>query len=150
MQGQATDVWCTMTDYRITEDQIDTIRNMFSMPDHAMEEEDYQAQKDILAAIMTVPLPDACTDDTCIYKRFSKNMENAERHDVKVREEENKQLLDRLDKEIATRENEMNRKAGLNDNIVTVSGYYASAGALNWVRVVLIAGSRPTIHMEDQ
>jgi hypothetical protein len=32
-------------------------------------------------------LPDTCTDDTCIYKRFSKNMENAERHDQQLRNE---------------------------------------------------------------
>ena len=54
-------------------------------------------------------------------------------------------VLDRLDKEIHIREDEMNRKAGLEENLVTMSGYYASAGALNWVRKVLIDGSRETI-----
>ena len=49
-------------------------------------------------------------------------------------------VLDRLDKEIEIRENEMNRKGGFEENLVTASGYYASAGAFNWVRVVLIAG----------
>jgi len=59
-----------------------------------------------------------------------------------TRADEREKILDRLDKEIATREDEMNRKAGLEDNIVTMSGYYASAGALNWVRTVLIEGIR--------
>ena len=59
-------------------------------------------------------------------------------------------VLDRLDKEIKIRENEMNRKGGLEENLVTVSGYYASAGALNWVRVVLIDGLRSTPAPEDK
>jgi len=54
-------------------------------------------------------------------------------------------VLDRLDKEIHIREDEMNRRAGLEENLVIMSGYYASAGALNWVRKVLIDGSRETI-----
>lgn len=53
--------------------------------------------------------------------------------------------LTRLDKEIAIRENEMNRKCALEDNITTASGYAAAAGALNWVRVVLIEGMRETV-----
>jgi hypothetical protein len=61
---------------------------------------------------------------------------------VMTHQSERDTVLDRLDKEIAIRENEMNRKGGLTDNIVTASGYYASAGALNWVRVVLIDGLR--------
>ena len=55
---------------------------------------------------------------------------------------ENKRVLDRLDKEIAIRENEMNRKGNLEDNLTTATGYLTSAGALNWVRVVLIDGLR--------
>jgi hypothetical protein len=51
---------------------------------------------------------------------------------------ERERVLKSLEKEISIREDEMNHKAGLEDNIVTVSGYYASAGALNWVREVLI------------
>jgi len=59
-------------------------------------------------------------------------------------------VLDRLDKEIHIREDEMNRKAGLEENLVTMSGYYASAGALNWVRKVLIDGSRETIRQAGE
>lgn len=66
--------------------------------------------------------------------------EQLRQHRGKVRNESD--LLDRLDKEIAIRENEMNRKGGLTDNIVTASGFYASAGALNWVRTVLINALR--------
>ena len=58
---------------------------------------------------------------------------------------EREKVLDSLDKEIRIREDEMNRKAGLEENLVTISGYYASAGALNWVRVVLIEGLRDNI-----
>ena len=63
---------------------------------------------------------------------------------------ERDKVLDRLDKEIHIREDEMNRKAGLEENLVTISGYYASAGALNWVRKVLIDGSRETIRQAGE
>jgi hypothetical protein len=59
---------------------------------------------------------------------------------------ENKEkILKRLDKEIAIRENELNRKAGEEENLTTVSGYYTAAGALNWVRNVLIKSELETI-----
>ena len=67
---------------------------------------------------------------------------------VDIVQSEREKLLDRLDKEIHIREDEMNRKAGLEENLVTMSGYYASAGALNWVRKVLIDGSRATIRQK--
>lgn len=67
-----------------------------------------------------------------------------------IRAEERNQTLDRLDKEIAIRENEMNRKGNLEDNLTTAAGYFTAAGALNWVRVVLIDGSRDTIHKSTQ
>ena len=46
-------------------------------------------------------------------------------------------ILIGLDKEIAVREYEMNRKAGLEDNMTTATGYYTAAGALNWVRKMI-------------
>ena len=63
---------------------------------------------------------------------------------------EMEKVLDKLDKEIHIREDEMNRKAGLEENLVTASGYYASAGALNWVRKVLIDGSRADIRQAGE
>jgi hypothetical protein len=62
---------------------------------------------------------------------------------------ENKRVLDRLDKEIATRENEMNRKGNLEDNLTSATGYLVSAGALNWVRVVLIDGLRQSTAAQE-
>jgi hypothetical protein len=59
-------------------------------------------------------------------------------------------VLDRLDKEIATRENEMNRKGNLEDNLTTATGYLTSAGALNWVRVVLINGMRESLRAQQE
>jgi hypothetical protein len=58
---------------------------------------------------------------------------------------ERETLLARIDKEIAIREHEMNVKGSLEDNITTASGYAAAAGALNWVRVVLIAAERQKV-----
>lgn len=49
-----------------------------------------------------------------------------------------KETLERLEKEIQKREDEMNRKGNLEDNLTTASGYFTAAGALNWVREVLI------------
>jgi len=69
------------------------------------------------------------------------NLKNKEFQRYNPQAERDK-VLDRLDKEIEIRENEMNRKGGFEENLVTASGYYASAGAFNWVRVVLIAGLR--------
>ena len=74
-------------------------------------------------------------------------MENVRSHPY---QSERDKVLDRLDKEIHIREDEMNRKAGLEENLVTMSGYYASAGALNWVRKVLIDGSRETIRQAGE
>jgi hypothetical protein len=79
-------------------------------------------------------LCDKCSGDDC--------GEVAEFDPEAIRKDEQRKILDRLDKEIHIREDEMNRKAGLEDNLTTVSGYYAAAGALNWVRVVLIDGIR--------
>ena len=80
-------------------------------------------------------LCDKCSGDDCA--------EVAEFSDPTILcKTERDRVLDRLDKEIHIREDEMNRKAGLEENLVTVSGYYASAGALNWVRTVLIEGLR--------
>lgn len=78
--------------------------------------------------------------------RTAEHMQSAYAHGVmdgehKARED----VLNRLDKEIAIRENEMNRKGNLEDNLTTATGYLTAAGALNWVRVVLIDGSRDTI-----
>ena len=56
--------------------------------------------------------------------------------------EEREIALNRLDREIAIRENEMNRKGNLEANITTATGYITAAGALNWVRVVLIDALR--------
>ena len=69
----------------------------------------------------------------------------AQLHDAAIARKAREGVLNRLDKEIATRENEMNRKGNLEDNLTTATGYLTAAGALNWVRVVLIDGSRDTI-----
>jgi hypothetical protein len=66
-------------------------------------------------------------------------------HDAALIAQAREDVLTRLDKEIAIRENEMNRKGGLEDNITTASGYAAAAGALNWVRVVLIDALRTPV-----
>ena len=85
------------------------------------------------------PLPEGDTKDLKVWREYWTQ------HDSHIRKDEREKVLDRLDKEIHIREDEMNRKAGLEENLVTISGYYASAGALNWVRKVLIDGSRETI-----
>jgi len=41
--------------YIITNDQIDTIWDMFSQPEHSMDDEDYEARKNIIAAIKSCP-----------------------------------------------------------------------------------------------
>ena len=50
----------------ITTAQIDEIERLFAMPEHAMDEEDYQAQRDLVAALRTqpaaTPSPDAVLD----------------------------------------------------------------------------------------
>ena len=43
--------------------------------------------------------PEHCAD-ACIYKRFSKNMENAERHDKEVREKVLAELYNWLDEKV--------------------------------------------------
>ena len=48
------------------------------------------------------------------------------------------ETLNRLKKNIEIREDELARKANSTDNLTTASGYFAAAGALNWVRTVLI------------
>jgi hypothetical protein len=69
-----------MTEYRITEGQIKTIQELYG---------------DRVAEILSAnPLPDTCPE-TCIYKRFAKNMENAGRHDQKVLDAILKNLYER-------------------------------------------------------
>jgi len=60
-----------------------------------------------------------------------------EEEEKRIRKHEREKILIGLDKEIAVREYKMNRKAGLEDNMTTATGYYTAAGALNWVRKMI-------------
>lgn len=42
--------------YTITKSQIEEIERLFAMPEHAMDEEDYEAQKEVIAAILSCPV----------------------------------------------------------------------------------------------
>jgi hypothetical protein len=42
-------------EYIITEEQVQTVQHLFSIPDHAMDDADYMMQNEILEAIRTHP-----------------------------------------------------------------------------------------------
>ena len=114
MQSQATDVWCTMTEKKQLDDEdyaakihhaqyLEHASNMEKKPreyritDIQIEGLTHASKaysELVLRNVHNQILPDTCTDDTCIYKRFSKNMENAERHDQQIRTDERNKVMD--------------------------------------------------------
>ena len=58
--------------YLIGESEIDTIRSLFSMPEHSMEDADYQAQDNVLANIRARgPVQQAPKRDTRFYEKLA-------------------------------------------------------------------------------
>jgi hypothetical protein len=73
-------------EYIITEEQVQTVHHLFSIPDHAMDDADYMMQEEIVAAIRSHPHTPApehnelaereCAINNCMRKDW------LERHDA--------------------------------------------------------------------
>ena len=72
--------------YVITKEEIGRIRSV------VIEDATHPYETGMINRILSRPISESC-DDTCIYKRFSKNMKNAEKHDEVVRAEEREKVL---------------------------------------------------------
>jgi hypothetical protein len=63
-------------EYIITEEQVQTVHHLFSIPDHAMDDADYMMQEEIVAAIRTrphTPAPDTMTISVKEFEQYIKD-----------------------------------------------------------------------------
>jgi hypothetical protein len=75
---------------------------------------------------------------TCTHKEIRNDVEFCHYYDSPtdpsvIAQSAREQVLQSLLNVVKTREDEMSRKANLTENMTTATGYFTSAGALNWV-----------------